>query len=174
MRYLTLARYQREDHSRLAAVVPLPTGPWPGAWINTDAALTTPMMTRSELTSGHDTRSSPSERPPNARDCQIDISGLGETSSLPDCLLQRGVKLDLARIGHVVDEDQLGGLRQDIVILRLRRGSSQPSRYRICRVVRRPIRHPDKKARSGRRRRCGQKKPMIYFAGLSSFPPNVK
>jgi hypothetical protein len=45
----------------------LPTGPWPGAWINTDAALTTPMMTRSELTSGHDIRSSPSERPPNAR-----------------------------------------------------------------------------------------------------------
>jgi len=65
----------------------------------------------------------------------------------------------------------------DLVILRLRRGrrgSSQPSRYRICRVMRRPIRHPDKKARSGRRRRCGQKEPIIYFVRLSSFPPNVK
>jgi len=40
--------------------------------------------------------------------------------------------------------------------------------------MRRPIRHPDKKARSGRRRRCGQKKPIIYFAGLSSIPPECQ
>ena len=58
------AGYQREDHSRFSGGRAIAYRPWPGAWINTDAALTTPMMKRSELTSGHDTRSSPSERRP--------------------------------------------------------------------------------------------------------------
>ena len=39
--------------------------------------------------------------------------------------------------------------------------------------MRRPIRHPDKKARSGRRRRCGQKKPIIYFARFIIIPPRM-
>jgi len=55
--------YQREDHSRLAAVARLPTGHGQEHG-SIRIALTTPMMTRSELTSGHDTRSSPSERRP--------------------------------------------------------------------------------------------------------------